>query len=384
MNDFDITNIGSWEEASETKKFTWKGNGSCNEETGKDITEKEFAAFIGSSIGALRQVLSDEKIASAGLPNIIRLFIDLLFAGMNATNALVLVHMGLANDADLSYPNFETAKQFAEDRTTLFNIKDMDTWKFATENSLVWEGFQFHISPEKKFTERLFVEIMHLLFHQSLMFLYSKPDLRNSIVPALLSGIGKEENMAEIADRLTNLVDDWKNRTSQSSGQTMANTISPKINNTGNANYLTPPSKAWPVFGVILIATGIILLFSSFDGDNVSLGVLSFILMFCSIIPFAIYSSKQSKFFYKAVCADMAQWCGRSSNDLIMQWGAPTKTYKFPNDRTMTVLEYKNSIRNYASYSNKGYRYGQSKTTKYVKSFFVQDEIIINYKYTIT
>ena len=80
----------------------------------------------------------------------------------------------------------------------------------------------------------------------------------------------------------------------------------------------------------------------------------------------------------------MAQWVGRSSNDLILQWRAPTETYKFPSDKTMTVLEYKDSIRNYIGYRHKGMYAGQVKTTKYIKSFFVKDNLIVDYKYSIT
>jgi hypothetical protein len=68
-----------------------------------------------------------------------------------------------------------------------------------------------------------------------------------------------------------------------------------------------------------------------------------------------------------------------------MTWGAPTRTYKFPTDKTMTVLEYKESVRNYSSYSHgNGFRTGQSTTTKYIKSFFARDGYIVNYKYDIT
>jgi hypothetical protein len=137
--------------------------------------------------------------------------------------------------------------------------------------------------------------------------------------------------------------------------------------------------------GIGLIIGGLIYLFSVAAG-NWTPGKLIFgFLTICCSIPFiAKHSSEQSKFFYKAVCADMAQWVGHSSNDLIMKWGAPTKTYKFPSDKSMTVLEYKDSIRNYAGYRYKGMYAGQAKTTKYIKSFFVKNGTIVDYKYAVT
>ena len=158
--------------------------------------------------------------------------------------------------------------------------------------------------------------------------------------------------------------------------------------NTQNSSIdLIPPSKFPLLLGIGLLSGGLIFCFWSFSrGDFSDLKniIISFVIMLISIPFFAKYSSEKSKFFYKAVCADMAQWVGLSSNDLIIKWGAPTKTYKFPGDKTMTVLEYKDSIRNYAGYRHKGMYVGQAKTTKYIKSFFVKDGVIVNYKYAIT
>jgi hypothetical protein len=368
MNGFDITNFGSWEEASGTKQFTWKGTVFPN-------TEKEVTLFMGKAVGMLREGFSSEKINIIGVSNIATAIIDLLAAGISADNSLLIVGGGIRRNTDFSWPFFK-ANPPIDTGNKRFNIEDHNTWKFATESELLLDGSPFRISPDCKLSEITFVKLMLLLMPFDFSKFDKIPSLKNKIVLDVLDGLKKGMEPSDILLQITDVVTQ------------ILQTVT-KNNNAMNAEHstpplLTPPSKAGLVFGVVLIATGIFLLISALDGDNVSLGVFGFILMIFSIITFAKYSSEQSKFFYKAVCADMAQWVGRSSNDLIMQWGAPTKTYKFPNDRTMTVLEYKDSIRNYASYSNKGYRYGQSKTTKYVKSFFVKDEIIINYKYTIT
>ncbi|GHV08043.1 hypothetical protein FACS189485_19080 [Spirochaetia bacterium] len=391
MKGFDITDIDSWVEASDKREFVWKDNTFFNEETGGNIAEKEFTAFIGQIISALRQVSSDEKIADTGLSNIITLIIDLLSAGLSANNALLLVNMGIDNDISFSWSIFEIAKQLPENDKKIFDINNQDTWRFATENNLVFAGKSFHISPGKKFTEILFVKIMNLIFYASMTVLHSRYDLRDITISTLLEGLKQGENVVDIVNKITTLIKDRNNIVS--SRQVMINSIpsqtnheqSSPINNTVNTGYLTPPSKIFLIIGIGLVVGGFLYLCSVATG-NWTPGKLIFgmIITFCSIPFFAKYSSKQSKFFYKVVCADMARWVGHSSNDLIIQWGAPTKTYKFPSDKTMTVLEYKDSIRNYAGYRYKGMYAGQSKTTKYIKSFFVKDGIIVNYKYAIT
>jgi hypothetical protein len=124
---------------------------------------------------------------------------------------------------------------------------------------------------------------------------------------------------------------------------------------------------------------------------NLSEFILPGVLLLLCIIFSSVYSKEKSRKDYFNVCKSMEYWIGSSLSDLISDWGAPNRTYKFPQDKTMTVLEYKDSIRNYASYStrtyHKGYSTGistgQSKTTKYIKSFFVKEGYIINYKYSI-
>jgi hypothetical protein len=200
---FNILDVSTWDLASDST-FIWKNDITFfNEENGKNITEKEFSTFIGQIIDALRQVSSDEKISIARLTNIIALIIDLLSSGINATNALILINMGLENNINFSWPIFKIDRTIGANNE-IFNIDNQDTWKYATENNLIWEGKPFNISSEKKFTEILFVKIIALLFHAFLLDLYLRQDLRNVTISNLLDGLKQDKNITDISNQITN------------------------------------------------------------------------------------------------------------------------------------------------------------------------------------
>jgi hypothetical protein len=200
---FNILDVSTWNLASDST-FIWKNDITFfNEENGKNITEKEFSTFIGQIIDALRQVSSNEKISIAGLTNIIALIIDLLSSGINATNALILINMGLENNINFSWPIFKIDRTIGANNE-IFNIDNQDTWKYATENNLIWEGKPFNISPDKKFTEIIFVKIMTLEFYASLQDLHSRPDLLNLSSSSLLEGLKKDKNIVDILNQITN------------------------------------------------------------------------------------------------------------------------------------------------------------------------------------
>ena len=402
---FNILDPDSWDEASEKTPFVWKDITFFNEETGNNITEVEFVAFSRQLIGALRQLIPDEKIASAGLSNIMALIIDLMSSGINANNALHLVNIGFVNNVDFSWQIFKDIDKISVNDRKTFYVEDPDSWKFATESNLIWENRHFHISSDKIFSEIIFVKIMILIFYNSLSELYSMHEIRKQNISILLDGLMSDKSIIDIVDQIAYHVKNKNNMIAEHSlKQEMIKTNKANNNyssqenndnpsdiktNAVDSNFLTPPSKAFLFVGVGLLVGGFLYFFYSIGtgyGDANALGKIIFgiVVIFCSIPFFMKHSSEQSKFHYKVICADMAQWVGHSSNDLIMQWGAPTKTYKFPSDKTMTVLEYKDSIRNYAGYRYKGMYAGQAKTTKYIKSFFVKDNIIIDYKYAVT
>jgi hypothetical protein len=191
----------TWHLASDSD-FVWKDNTFYNTDFSKGVTEKEFTSFIGKAIGTLRQVSPDEKIAGAGLSNTIALIIDLLSAGINTTNALLLVNIGFVNNIDFSWQMIKN-KHAIDATSRKFNIRDQDSWRFATEGNLIWEGVPFHISPDKKFSETLFVKIVNLIYYASLADLYQWPDLRNIIISSLLDGLKQDKNILDIVNQIT-------------------------------------------------------------------------------------------------------------------------------------------------------------------------------------
>jgi len=389
MKKFEITDIDTWGEASKVKEFVWKDTTFFNDETNENLTEEEFSKFMGQIIDALRQIISDEKIFSKNITYFISLINDFFVAGINANSALSLINIGIQNNVDFSWSFFNN------NNTVKFEIYDLDTWKFATENILIWENKIFQIAPDKKFSEILFVKIMMLFLNRSFNTLKARHDLMKISISLILVGLRDGEDIPTILRvLLSNIEENNSVIKSSSSNLSVANSSSgvnnnfnTQVNNLNNLD-LTPPSKISLILGFVLLVGGFIYMLNDILSgswfDNPSKLIISTVIMFCSIPFFVKYSSERSKYFYKVVCADMAQWVGHSSNDLIMKWGAPTKTYKFPTDKTMTVLEYKDSIRNYVGVRSKGMYAGQSKTTKYIKSFFVKESVVINYKYDIT
>jgi len=199
---FDIIDIDSWGKASDEAQIVWKDTTFFNEETGKNITEKEFTIFIGRFISILHQTSSAEKIAGAGLSNIITLIFDMLAAGIKNTNIFVLVNTGIEKCVDFSWPIFNT-QQISNTKSIKFYIEDQNSWIFATENVLMWKGNPFQVSPDKKFTEIMFVKIYVLLFYKSSQEWYLRPDLLNIIITTLLTGLKQNTNIPDIMEQAT-------------------------------------------------------------------------------------------------------------------------------------------------------------------------------------
>ena len=202
MKNFDITDIDSWGKASEVKQFTWKDSDFVSEETGKNVTEKEFTTFIRYLISVFRQICSDEKISLVGLSRIIPLIVDMLSAGIDTTNALLIVNSGIKLDVDFSWPIF-CPKQKLNAHNINFDIKDIDSWKFATENAFIWEGRPFQVSQDKKLTEILFVKILILLFKPILDLWHTRPVIIDPVISILLTGLKENKNINEIYVQIT-------------------------------------------------------------------------------------------------------------------------------------------------------------------------------------
>jgi hypothetical protein len=374
-------------------------------ETGKPITEKEFVSFISQIVGALKKTSSEEKINKAGLSNIISFFIDLFSAGIEANNSLAVIGAGLAFDIDFSWPMF--INNHTNESPGNFEASNMDSWKYAVENTLVWQGKLFQIDPDKIFTETLFVKLFYTLFSSSLKMFYSQTDLRNIYISTILDGLKRKMDISEASEQANDQIHKMiksvpivTNSEKQGEGIQSQTPIRKKENFSYQINSATKEKNKNFRFATIIVIIGVIILtkasyglyialtslstsaLSSWD-SNVVLGMLGIVIASLSLIFVARYNTAKNELFYYTVCANMSNWLGHSSNDLIIQWGAPTKTSRFPSDKTMTILEYKDSIRNYTGMRYKGIYSGQSKTTRYIKSFFVRDGIIIDFKYDI-
>ena len=397
MANFEVTNFTTWENASITTQFVWNGSSIFNEETGKNITEYEFVEFLHNILDLIKQNTSEDNLKKTKLPDIITFIIDLLCVGINANNVLWIIVTGIQSGTDFTWELFSYAKQVKESEIKKFDVYDMDSWRFATDNSLIWEGKSFSISEDKIFSEITFVKIMRSLYYDFQINFRQHPSILKIIIPILLEGFRQDEKLGDVLSRIT---EQMSNKIVQLSQNSVASTstnnnysrfrtqIDDDVNNKNiRTDYIIPPSKIPLILGIGLLIGGFIAFFSFIvrgNYDDFTKIIISIVVIICSLPFFIKYSSEKSKYFYKVVIAEMSQWVGRSSNDLIIKWGAPTKTYKFPGDKTMTVLEYKDSIRNYAGYRYKGMYMGQSKTTKYIKSFFVKDNVIVNFKYDIT
>jgi len=273
----------------------------------------------------------------------------------------------------------------------------MYTYEFKAEGKLVRNGIAPHTSSEYPFETTIETttyidtwsregDTVKAIFANGATLFEGKYDSQNKKIIGTSyysSGKSKEEIWVLYKDGDIEKFKELLNGNKQNEQRTAYN----DVQNNSSFN-LTPPSKLLIFLGIGLLIGGFVYLFINLNNEiyspNITKLIISGIIMLCSIPFFSKYGRDKNIYHYNCVCYEMSQWVGSSSNDLIIKWGAPTKTYKFPTDKTMTVLEYKDSIRNYAGVRYKGMYAGQAKTTKYIKSFFVKDGVIINYKYAIS
>jgi len=394
MNTFNITNHGTWDFASDTKPFVWKNKSLYNYDKTEKLSELQVARFIMQYINGLQESFSNDTLIKKGIPDIISLILELLFTDIEQKIVFHLIYIGIKNDIDFKWSIFNFTQN---DNKEIFDIYNINTYKFATDNALLLNNKEYYRTDDNNvFTEKLFVKIMYLIFYSSFDAFYKNNKLCIKAADLLLEGLQNNKEPTEILNEyieyFKNVVSDIQRNRSVTTNNNINNTNYSLDNNKTEFN-LTPPSLLLLIFGIGCLIGGLILLFIGFNDfindfifyfGNVSKFIISIIIMIGSIPFFYKYSKEKKRYHYNCVCYEMSRWVGSSANDLIMKWGSPTKTYKFPTDKTMTVLEYKDSIRNYAGYRYKGMYAGQAKTTKYIKSFFVKNDKIIDYKYSIT
>jgi hypothetical protein len=428
MDKFDIRDESTWNLASESA-LVWKDHTFFNSDSDEDISEKLMVRQLKVIFTALSQTIPKDKFNNYDKTKLVNIVLDNFTQGKSPSEIVPILHIMLEkgfsqNTAEEIMQNYKNnpEKQLIEPS------KNFSSIVLSDKNENVLEGTMWKHIDVKMYDEKVF----------GIMYTFELKAggklVRNATLPKITLEYPFESKL-----ETTTYIDTWscegdivkatfgdtlfegkyysQNQkiigishfsTGKSSEETWElykegdlenfiqmlqtakqneqKTVYQDVQNTSSID-LTPPSKFQLFLGIGLLAGGLIYFFSLIsrsDPNDFSGIIISFVIILCSIPAFTKYYSNRSKYFYRAVCADMAQWVGCNSNDLIIQWGAPTKTYKFPGDKTMTVLEYKDSIRNYAGYRYKGMYMGQSKTTKYIKSFFVKDSIIVNYKYVIT
>lgn len=429
---FDICNLNTWDDASDNE-FSWKGEYTFSDtSTGKNITEKIMVLQIRAIFSALEQSVSKQSYDNYNKSELVKCILD-NFSHSRSPNEImpilhIMVEKGFSQNTSeeilRKYDN-KTDKESADFDNSIVASQSKDQgmhdsdhrWAdiiLTGENEPLLEGTRWKSVEAEEIAGMISINEFQKdgKLVRTSYFLKKYGDSRDEVKTRIDAWSRDGDNIKMIyGDGATLLEGKYHQNIKKiitvkyfSDGKTTKDTFVPfikneivntgksndtrnsNINNNISNNYIEPPSKGFIVAAVALLIIGAWMGASSITGHdtNIYLMIFGFIVMGLTLIPTNIYLSARSKFYYKAVCTDMARWVGRSSNDLIIQWGAPTKTYKFPSDKSMTVFEYKDSIRNYAGYRSKGLYMGQSKTTKYVKSFFVKDGIIVSYKYAIT
>jgi hypothetical protein len=436
---FDIYNRNTWNEATDNE-FQWKEEYTFfDSATDNNISEKTMVLQIQTIFSALEQAVSKNEFYNYNKNQLIKCILDNFTKGKSPKDIfpllVIMIEKGFSqNTAEEIFLKYSDKLQKEETKIESKSVIDPSKkWSnivLSGENEPGLEGTMWKHIYVKQYDEKIFgiMSTYELRFGGKLVRKVTAPhyseeypfeskletttyinswsregDIFKAIFndgATLFEGKYYSQNQKIIG---TSYFSDGKStdetwepykegdlenfiKMMQNAKQNEQKTSYQDVQNTSSIG-LIPPSKIPLFLGFGSLVGGLIYFFSLIsrsDPNDFSRIIISFVIMLCSVPAFSKYYSDRSKYFYRIVCAEMSQWVGRSSNDLIIKWGAPTKTYKFPGDKTMTVLEYKDSIRNYAGYRYKGMYLGQSKTTKYIKSFFVKDNVIVNYKYDIT
>jgi len=308
-----------------------------------------------------------------------------------------------------------------------FEVLNENTWNFASNNDFVWNDTTcFNEENNRQINEKEMVAFLKQLFDllergvsRSKTEEYGRDKIITYMLDSLFAKTEPEDIPCEIITIINMGIDpslahtvyqSIKNKNNKNNNITTVNNniisnnqINSNIEPERNYSPITDDSKP----GIFLFLTIIsfvlcgFLFFRTIGSVNniitmntnkiVSSIMLPIILLIIGIIFFGIFSKEKNKRQYYEICKSMEYWLGHKSDELIIAWGTPTKTSKLPQDKSTTLLEYKDIVRNYTGYSTRsyskgmsfGYHSGQSRSTKYNKTFYVQNGIIIGYKYTV-
>jgi len=382
---FDITNIDTWDEATDND-FTWRNDLTFFDySNSKNISEKLMVLQMKFILSNIKEAVPVDKYDNFNKAEIVNIVLDNFVKGLSPNEIIpflaVMVGHGLSENSAKEILLKSNSEYKYYEQSNLFDVYNESSWHNASDKQFVIQNTPlFGANNTDIVTEKNVVDFIINIFKENT--LVSKQEIenygKNNVINIIIEELYKKTDKNQIIQKIY-----LKVRCGMD--QALLDRVYSPKKDTDDNKELKPPSKILMVMGIALLIGGLLYCFSILKGFTFDLNkiIIGTVIMCFSIPFFAIYSSFKSKYFFQSVLVSMSRWVGSSSNELIMSWGAPSRTYKFPTDKTMTVLEYKESIRNYAGYRYKGFYTGQSKSTKYIKSFFVKDGVIIDYKYEI-
>jgi hypothetical protein len=285
-----------------------------------------------------------------------------------------------------------------------FDVLDEATWEFASDDEFIWKDKKINGSlidaSITTCTEKVIVKIFKQI---NLENDFIKAMGKDKIIIFILDKLSDGESLEKITPAVVEYINEYKlpNESSSSISTKAQDGFKPNISYTPVVDDSKP--SVFMTLGIISMVVIAILFFTNINsilnsvsleiGDMVTTLITIFIPFILGVIFFSKYGKEKNKKRYYEICKSMEYWLGRKHDELIVSWGTPSKTSKLPNDKTITVLEYKNSTTNYSGYSMRtrqrggmsfGYHAGQANKTLYIKTFYVKDGFIFDYKYAIS
>jgi len=305
-----------------------------------------------------------------------------------------------------------------------FNVLEEKTWNNATDNEFVWKDTScYNEENNKQASEKDMVGLLRQLIaivdnsaYKEKTYSFGRDKIISFMLDSLFAKVIPEDIPSEailmielnLEPNLVHTVYQGMKNKKNTANNIVSSQKSVSNNNTQgqstiNVQYTPIVDDSKPGLFLLLAISSLVVCFYLFFKSIPSysdpfLSMEKTVFIFSPIIALLIsalffnkYSKEKNIRKYYEVCKSMENWLGHKSDELIISWGTPSKTSKLPNDKSVTVMEYKDSVRNYTGYStrsySRGFSYGihsgKSRTTKYIKTFYVKNDYIMDYKYSI-
>ena len=406
MSKLNIINEDTWQFATDND-FVWKEDTCFNEENNKKITEREMVPFLRQIMNIIDDTVGKQKTINYGREKVITFVLDSIFAKVIPedipSEVLCLIDMGL--EPNIVHTVYQSIKNKQDSKKNgKLNIIDETTWEFASDDEFIWKDKIINGSLIDKSITTCTEKVVVKLFKQALNF---KNDFiqtigKDKIIIFILDRLSNGESIEKITPAVVEYINNYKlpNESSSSIPSKTQDGTKPNITYTPVIDDSKP--GVFMTLGIVSMIVTAILFFTninsifnsvSLETGNIATTLITvFLPLIFGIIFLSKYSKERNKKNYYEICKSMEYWLGRKHDELIVSWGTPSKTSKLPNDKAIIVLEYKNSTTNYSGYSMRsrqsggmsfGYHAGQANKTLYVKTFYVKDGWIFDYKYAI-